>query len=182
MPTEIPWEKFQGAGRITITASNGKQESLEDEEYGHGVFTYHLLEGLKGKADGSAGTERDGVVDVDEIWNYVRERVKADARQRGNLQEPVLQTDLYSSGIPLTYNLKYFEEQQKVVEAKKREQEIRQQQKKLAEFYERGDIQTEHFECALEMLASGAPNKYLEGLLSGKISSKTFNQFFACEP
>lgn len=182
MPTEIPWEKFQGAGRITITASNGKQESLEDEEYGHGVFTYHLLEGLKGKADGSAGTERDGIVDVDEIWNYVRERVKADARQRGNLQEPVLQTDLYSSGIPLTYNLKYFEEQQKAVEAKKRVQEIRQQQKKLAKFYERGDIQTEHFECALEMLASGAPNKYLEGLLSGKISSKTFNQFFACEP
>jgi len=183
MPTEIPWEKFQGTGRITITASNGKQESLEDEEYGHGVFTYHLLEGLKGKADGFAGTERDGVVDVDEIWNYVRERVKADARQRGNLQEPVLQTDLYSSGIPLTYNLKYFEEQQKAAEAKEREQEIQQKQKKLAEFYEHGDIQTEHFECALEMLASGAPpNKYLEDLLSGKISAKTFNQFFTCEP
>lgn len=181
MPIEIPWEKFQGEGRITITASNGKQESLEDEEYQHGVFTYHLLEGLKGKADGSAGTERDGVVDVDEIWNYVRERVKADARQRGNMQEPVLQTDLYSSGIPLTYNLEYFEEQQKAAEAKKHEQEIQQKKEKLAELYEHGDIQTERFECALKMLDSGAPNKYLDDLLSGKMSPKTFNQFFKCE-
>ena len=181
MPIEIPWEKFQGEGRITITASNGKQESLEDEEYQHGVFTYHLLEGLKGKADGSAGTERDGVVDVDEIWNYVRERVKADARQRGNTQEPVLQTDLYSSGIPLTYNLEYFEEQQKAAEAKKHEQKIQQKKEKLAELYEHGDIQAEHFECALKMLDSDAPNKYLDDLLSGKMSPKTFNQFFKCE-
>ena len=182
MPTEVPWDKFQGEGRVTITASNGKQESLEDQEYGHGVFTYHLLEGLKGKADGMAGEESDGVVEVDEIWNYVRERVKEDARKRGNIQEPVLlSAEGYSSRILVTYDASFFRQQDKSQEKAEHEQELKNRQEKLAEFYEQGAIHEAYFECALEMLDSGAPNKYLEDLLSGRITPKTFNRFFRCE-
>ena len=54
VPTEISWEKFDGEGRVTIRASDGKQESLDLEEYQHGLFTYYLLKGLRGEADGIA--------------------------------------------------------------------------------------------------------------------------------
>ncbi len=182
MPTEIPWDKFKGEGRVTITASNGKQESLEDKEYGHGVFTYHLLQGLKGKADGKAGENQDGVVELDEIWNYVRDRVKEDARKRGNIQEPRnISPEGYSSGILLTYDASFFQQQDQAQEEIQHKQEIKKKQKKLAELYEQGDIKDEYFECALGMLDSGTPNKYLEKLLSGKMKPETFNRFFTCE-
>ena len=86
-PIEIPLEKFAGEGRVTISASNGKQLSLELKEYENGVFTYYLLEGLKGEAD----VDKDGFVDVGEIWDYVKYQVTDAARLAGNPQTPVIQ-------------------------------------------------------------------------------------------
>ncbi|MDF1592887.1 MAG: caspase family protein [Desulfobacterales bacterium] len=71
-----------GKGRVIMTASGANEVSAEKDELGHGVFTYYLVEGLKGKAD----TDRDGVVTVDEAYNYVSRHVPAATAQE---QHPV---------------------------------------------------------------------------------------------
>ena len=60
-----------GKGRIILTASSANEVSCEKEELHHGVFTYFLLEGLRGKAD----TDRDGEITVDEVYAYVAQQV-----------------------------------------------------------------------------------------------------------
>ncbi|MCK7469824.1 MAG: hypothetical protein MZU95_02755 [Desulfomicrobium escambiense] len=60
-----------GRGKVIITASSANEVSVEKDELQHGVFTYYLLEGLRGKAD----TDRDGMVTVDEAYRYVYDQV-----------------------------------------------------------------------------------------------------------
>jgi hypothetical protein len=60
-----------GKGRVILTASGSDEVAQESREKGHGVFTYFLLEGLRGAAD----LDHDGRVDVDEIYKYVSQKV-----------------------------------------------------------------------------------------------------------
>ena len=92
-----PFKEFKGEGRVVITSSNGKQLSLEIEDYGHGVFTYYLIQGLIGKAD----QDRDGYVILDEIWDYVKRNVNNTARQFGIHQTPIID-GRHSAGILLS--------------------------------------------------------------------------------
>jgi len=71
-----------GKGRVIMTASGANEVSAEKDELQHGVFTYFLIEGLKGKAD----ADRDGMVTVDEAYNYVSQHVPAATSQE---QHPV---------------------------------------------------------------------------------------------
>ncbi|MCP4399718.1 MAG: caspase family protein [bacterium] len=102
---EIPFEKLSGEGRVIISASTGQQFSLELPEYRHGIFTYYLLEGLKGKAD----QNNNGVVDVDEIWNYVKYQVTETAEKAGNSQQPVFDAQKITAGIPLIFNIPFIQ-------------------------------------------------------------------------
>jgi len=54
--------------------------SEEREDLGHGVFTYYLLEGLRGKAD----LDGDGIITVDEAYNYVSKKVPEVTSQNQN--------------------------------------------------------------------------------------------------
>ena len=71
-----------GKGRVIMTASGANEVSAEKDELQHGVFTYFLIEGLKGTAD----IDRDGLVTVDEAYNYVSKHVPAATAQE---QHPV---------------------------------------------------------------------------------------------
>ncbi len=71
-----------GKGRVIITASGANEISVEDDDLKHGVFTYYLLEGLKGKAD----FDRDGIITVDEAYTYVSNNVSI---ATGQAQHPV---------------------------------------------------------------------------------------------
>ena len=71
-----------GTGRIVITASSANEVALESNELGHGVFTYFLLEGLKGGAD----LNNNGFITVDEVYDYVHSEV---AKESENQQHPV---------------------------------------------------------------------------------------------
>ena len=73
---------YQGKARVILTASDANEVSLEKEQLKHGVFTYYLLEGLRGKAD----LNGDGVITVDEVYHYVSEKVP---RATGQDQHPV---------------------------------------------------------------------------------------------
>ncbi len=92
------FDTFKGTGVVTITASTGQQKSVEVG--GHGAFTYHLLGALQGKAD----TNSNGVVELDEVWNYLDERVQKTAADAGNRQTPVLMAERLEHGFPVTVN------------------------------------------------------------------------------
>lgn len=72
----------KGKGRVVLTASRAGEVSEERDDLGHGVFTYYLLQGLKGGADYDA----DGVVTVDEAYSYVSTHVP---QVTGQNQHPV---------------------------------------------------------------------------------------------
>ena len=72
----------KGKGRVVLTASRANEVSEERDNLGHGVFTYYLLEGLRGKAD----LDADGIITVDEAYTYVSKKV-SDAT--GQNQHPV---------------------------------------------------------------------------------------------
>ena len=71
---------YQEEGRAIITSSDVNELSLESPKWGHGVFTYYVLEGLKGSAD----VNLDRFVSVGELFRYVRQRVRLDTNLRQN--------------------------------------------------------------------------------------------------
>jgi hypothetical protein len=73
-------------GRVIITASRPTELSIELSEFGHGIFTYYLIQGLKGAAD----LNRDGIVTLQELYGYVEQQVSAKSRAVGGNQHPVM--------------------------------------------------------------------------------------------
>ncbi len=76
-----PLEKFmnmftEASGRVFLASSKPEELSQEKPELRNGVFTHYLLQGLKGEAD----LDRDGVVTVDEAYDFVYERTKNETR------------------------------------------------------------------------------------------------------
>ena len=64
-----------GTGAMVLASSDGTELSQERDEWRHGAFTKALLEGVvDGKAD---LVGNDGVITIDELGLYVKERVKA---------------------------------------------------------------------------------------------------------
>jgi hypothetical protein len=67
-------------GIVIFTASAAGEISQELPELGHGVFTYYLLEGMKGEAD----FNNDYTVTINELMQYVEEQVKRKTRGAQN--------------------------------------------------------------------------------------------------
>lgn len=69
-------ELFSPSRRMTLSAAGLNEVSFEDARWGggHGAFTYHLLEGLRGAAD----VDGDGVVTFREAAWHVRTTVSQD--------------------------------------------------------------------------------------------------------
>ena len=69
-------QRFEGRGRVVITASDALQYAFEAGRTGDGitesVFTRTLVDGLK---TGEADLNRDGYVSLDELYDYVYGRV-----------------------------------------------------------------------------------------------------------
>jgi len=65
---------FNEAGRAVLTSSDVNEVSREGQRWGggHGVFTWFLLEGLRGEADADA----DRFVTAGELFAFVRHRVR----------------------------------------------------------------------------------------------------------
>jgi hypothetical protein len=72
-------ERFEGRGRIVLTASSAMEYAFEDAELARddgrpSVFTQALVRGLEsGEADGDG----DGCIAVDELYDYVYEQVRS---------------------------------------------------------------------------------------------------------
>ncbi|MGV7223415.1 MAG: HEAT repeat domain-containing protein [Nitrospinales bacterium] len=80
-------EKFferisKGKGRIIISSSSANEISKEDDQLGHGIFSFYLLEGLKGKAD----FDGDGIITATELFSFISKTVP---EASGQDQHPV---------------------------------------------------------------------------------------------
>jgi uncharacterized caspase-like protein len=84
------WLLSEGKGRAIITSSDVDEVSNESDKWGngHGVFTYYLLEGMKGGAD----ENRDRLVTLGELFRYVRDRVQ-DATERKQTPQKMIDNE-----------------------------------------------------------------------------------------
>ncbi|MDP2701605.1 MAG: caspase family protein, partial [Candidatus Rokubacteria bacterium] len=77
-------------GRAIITASRASEVSLEVPELGHGLFTHYLVQGLRGAAD----LDRDGIVSLQELYQYLEQQVAQKSRSIGGNQHPVMKGEI----------------------------------------------------------------------------------------
>ncbi len=84
-------------GRAIITASRPAEVSIELGELGHGIFTYYLVQGLTGAADAN----HDGIVSLQELYEYIEQQVTQKSRSVGGNQHPVMKGEL-EGAMPLT--------------------------------------------------------------------------------
>ncbi len=72
---------FKETGRAILTSSDVNEVSQESAKWGnHGVFTWALLEGLKGKAD----LNKDGFITTGEIFQFTRAAVQKETAFKQN--------------------------------------------------------------------------------------------------
>lgn len=73
---------FSGEGRALLTSSDVNELSEEGKKWGngHGVFTWAILEGLRGVAD----VNRDHVVTTGELFDFVSNKVSEETNGRQN--------------------------------------------------------------------------------------------------
>lgn len=69
-------------GLTLITAAQADQVASWDEGAGHGLFTRHLLDALRGAADRGRDGNRDGAVTLDEVRRYLDDEMSYAARRQ----------------------------------------------------------------------------------------------------
>jgi tetratricopeptide (TPR) repeat protein len=90
-----------------LLASRPKEVSLEGPQFGggHGVFSYYVVKGLAGAAD----ENKDGVVDANELIEYVSKQVpsatsnKQHPREFGTYDNSLKLSDLHKPGIDVAH-------------------------------------------------------------------------------
>jgi hypothetical protein len=83
-----------GGKTVVLAAGKGDQVSSTYDQKGHGLLTYFFLKGLRGEADAN----KDGSVDLAEVYEYLKPQVERTARREyNNDQTPQL---LGSPGLP----------------------------------------------------------------------------------
>jgi len=72
LPMDEPAARLSiGEGFFLLAATKPGESSQEQSDLGHGAFTYALLDGLRGAAD----ADKDGVLSVSDLFNYVARAV-----------------------------------------------------------------------------------------------------------
>jgi uncharacterized caspase-like protein len=84
-------------GRAIVSAARPNELSVELPDLGHGIFTYYLTEGLKGAGD----LNRDGIVSLQELYEYIESQVVKKSRSVGGNQHPVIKGEM-EGVLPLT--------------------------------------------------------------------------------
>jgi len=73
-------------GVVTVSASAASETTGAHAQSGHGLFTYHLLNGLTGAADANSNSN----ITVSELKKYLVESVQTDARRDNREQTPTV--------------------------------------------------------------------------------------------
>lgn len=78
-------KELQEANAVIFTSSRGRELSQESDTWGHGAFTYALIQGIKGKAN----LIRDNRISMKELDTYVSETVP---KLTNGAQHPITNT------------------------------------------------------------------------------------------
>ncbi len=79
--------KVPAGGKVSVlSAASGSEVAGSLNEQGHGMFTYYMLKGLSGAADGDG----DGRVSLKELHAYTKKHVQRAARRQNREQTPTL--------------------------------------------------------------------------------------------
>lgn len=76
-------------GFYLLAASTAEQQAYELPELKHGLFSYYLIQGLKGEAD----YDFDGRISVTDLKNYVLDQVRRKNGQNFRRQEPTFKSE-----------------------------------------------------------------------------------------
>ncbi len=168
-----------GSGRAIIAASQGNQQSFEDEKLGHGIFAYHLLDALNGKAD----SKQNGTITLTETFNYLGREVPKSARLlAGAVQEPMMRSEL-KKDIVLAVD---YEKLDRIKEKKEQEEKTRKAEEdtnRLFQYWSDEQLETEDYDKALQVYGADYQDlddndrrikKLTHDLLDGKISIKNY--------
>lgn len=167
---------LQGEGRIVIASAKPNQKSYEADTLKHGVFSYHLLEALRGKAD----VNDDGLVSVMDVFGYLQRAVPDTVRRLKNaLQEPMWIGD-NSGRIVLAANRKRLLQRQRQRDEQRRQADrvLRDRRRRLYALNEEGELPTPALTEALSLLEKPAQDLsdverrlfgFLELLLAGSM-------------
>jgi len=152
-------QAYKGKGRVILSASDGREKSIELSDHGHGAFTWFLTQGLRGNAD----VDGNGIVHLDGLWSYLQDRVTDASRMAGNQQSPVLLGE-HSHKLALTLN--------PLVTERKRAIAVR-----LRELVglEEADLSTEEARLCMKILRDG-PRNQAERDVSAEFDSLMDNQ------
>lgn len=92
MVNVMPVSAALPANTAVLSASSSEQTSSTYDQKGHGLLTYFFLKGLQGDAD----TNKDGAVDLAELFAFVKPQVERTARREfNNEQTPQLSGNSY---------------------------------------------------------------------------------------
>ncbi|HYM69308.1 MAG TPA: caspase family protein [bacterium] len=153
-----------GRGTYLMTASTGIQVALEKEQDRYGVFTKHVIEGIRG---GGADLDGDGCVTMDELYRYVHGRVLDEG-----FQEP-MKWDLNVRGALVVAR----------TGKSPREERRRALRDRLLALAQEGNLPSRILSKALDVLAQPAPdasaelrryNALLDHLLEGRLTVGDF--------
>lgn len=151
-------------GKLVLSASASDETSNEfdkSDDIPHSLFTYYLIEGMEGKADETEVGNKNGWVEINELFSFVKEKVSKKALKSGKgKQNPQLTG---AGDFKLTRNYK-------LLSTKGTENRI----DKIKSVYESGDIDAGVLTKAIQEIKSGEESRTLQDFLDGKIDLETF--------
>ncbi|MFT3870552.1 MAG: caspase family protein [Nibricoccus sp.] len=177
------YERFaEGEGRVVIAAAKPDQRSWEDEKLQHGIFTYHLLEALSGKADGNT----DGYVSIQEVVNYLQREVPRTVKLLGKEpQDPTMICESLTRDIILTVDSERVKlrAQELSNAAQKKLEEMQGRRLRLVELRQKNQLASMEFTEAMLINEKTAEEctptekvlkEYLDLLLTDKITPQLY--------
>jgi hypothetical protein len=78
------------SGTVVLTASRASEVSMESVKLGMGLFSHYVCEALSGGAD----SDKDGLISVIELFQYLNAKVPVAAKNMGSLQHPVIKGEI----------------------------------------------------------------------------------------
>ncbi len=91
----VQYNVDEPTGSVILTSSSATELSYESERLKGSIFTYHLVSGLYGQADSNA----DGLVTIDELYQYVYSQTKfQNVVSGGKVQSPEFESKLTGQG------------------------------------------------------------------------------------
>ena len=169
-------DNLASEGRVVISACNVNEVSLEISNMNHGLFTHYLVEGLQGKGD----KDRDGLVTIDELYEYVYDNVSRHARKFGGSMRPVRKGSVTGK----IYLTRYESEQLK----HKTVEDLELGKKVLFKLFQEGQLPPADFNQAMMLLQkdesrlSNREHKikgFLAHLIHGDFSAATYLESIA---